>query len=135
MTVVAANARTLYKLTHKVIEGEYTGRRFWQDIWLTPAALPMAKRDLAKFGVQSLDQLEQPLPKYIRCRVKLGKRRDDDGNEYNRVRSFEVLGIDEPERDPYAPSDGADGKQAAPEAESADTAAGVDTDSDSDGSF
>ncbi len=26
------------------------GRQFWHDIWLTPVALPMAKRDLAKLG-------------------------------------------------------------------------------------
>ena len=32
-------------------------------------------------------------------------RRDDDGGEYNRVRSFEVLGIDKPEQDPFAPKD------------------------------
>ena len=30
-------------------------------------------------------------------------RRDDDGNERNRVKSFEVIGLDEPEADPFAP--------------------------------
>lgn len=92
-----------YKLAFKVIEGEHTGRRFWHDLWLTAAALPMAKRDLAKIGVNDLDQLEQPLPRGIRCTVKLALRRDDDGNESNRVRTFEVIGIDEPEADPFAP--------------------------------
>ena len=32
--------------------------------------------------------------------------KDDDGNEYNRVRSFEVIGIDPPEQDAFAPQDG-----------------------------
>ena len=65
----------------------------------------MAKRDLGKLGVTSLDMLERPLPPGIRCTVKLALRRDDDGNEHNRVRSFEVVGIDEPERDAFAPQD------------------------------
>ena len=100
------NATPGYKLTFKVLEGEHAGRQFWHDIWLTPAALPMAKRDLGKLGVTSLDQVEQPLPPGIRCSVKLVLRRDDDGSEYNRVRRFDVLGIDEPESDAFAPDDG-----------------------------
>ena len=57
----------------------------------------MAKRDLAKLGVTALEQLERPLPPGIRCKVKLALRRDDDGTEYNRVKTFEVVGIDPPE--------------------------------------
>ena len=83
-----------YKLTFRVIEGEHAGRQFWNDVWLTPAALPMAKRDLSKLGVTSVDQLEKPLPSGIRCSCKLALRRDDDGTEYNRVRAFDVVGID-----------------------------------------
>jgi hypothetical protein len=94
-----------YKLTFKVLEGEHAGRQFWHDVWLTAAALPMAKRDLGKLGITSLDQLEQPLPPGIRCKVKLALRRNDDGAEYNRVRSFEVLGIDKPEDDDFPPAD------------------------------
>ncbi len=94
-----------YKLTFKVCEGEYIGRQFWQDLWLTEAALPMTKRDLAKLGVTSLDQLEQPLPRGIRCSCKVVLRRGDDGAEYNKVRTFAVVGIDEPEADTFAPDD------------------------------
>lgn len=92
-----------YKLTFQVIEGEFRGRRFWNDCWLTPAAMPQTKRDLAKLGVTELEQLEKPLPKFIRCKCKLALRRDDDGNERNRLKSFEVVGLDEPESDPFAP--------------------------------
>ena len=70
-----------YKLTFRVLEGDFAGRRFWHDVYLTPAALPMAKRDLGKLGVTALEQLERPLPPGIRCRVKLALRRDDDGND------------------------------------------------------
>ena len=94
-----------YKLTFRVLEGEYAGRRVWHDLWLTEAAMPMAKRDLAKLGVTSLDQLDKPLPRGIRCRVRLALRRDDDGREHNQVRSFEVIGIDQPEQSPFAPAD------------------------------
>jgi len=106
------NATPGYKLTFKVLEGEHTGRQFWHDVWLTPASLPMARRDLAKLGVQSLDQLEQPLPAGMRCKVKLTLRRNDDGSEYNRIKRFDVLGIDTPEPDAFAPSEDASGDEA-----------------------
>jgi len=97
-----------YKLCFRVLEGECAQRRFWHDVWLTPAALAMAKRDLAKLRVTSLEQLENPLPPGIRCRAKLTLRQDDDGNEYNRVKRFEVVGIDPPETDAFAPKTAAD---------------------------
>jgi hypothetical protein len=83
-----------YKLTLEVTEGEHEGRRAWWDFWLTPAALPMTKRDLAKIGVTSLTQLEQPLPPGILIRGKLGIWRDDDRNESNRRVRFECIGIE-----------------------------------------
>jgi hypothetical protein len=98
------NATPGYKLTFEVLEGPLTGRRFWHDCWLTPAALPQTKRDLAKIGVRSLEQLEHPLPRWIVCRCKLALRRDDDGNERNRLKSFDVLRIDRPDVDPFAPA-------------------------------
>ena len=65
----------------------------------------MAKRDLGKLGVTELTQLETPLPPGIRCSVKLALRKNDDGTTYNRVRGFDVLGIDDdPNADPdFAP--------------------------------
>lgn len=107
-----------YKLTFRVLDGEHAGRQFWHDVWLTAAALPMAKRDLAKIGVTALEQLEQPLPPGIRCSVKLALRKDDDGAEYNRVRRLEVEGIDEPERDAFAPDEGTEDDATAPGTES-----------------
>ncbi|MHB9049279.1 MAG: DUF669 domain-containing protein [Pirellulales bacterium] len=92
-----------YKLTFQVLDGEHTGRKIWHDIWLTPAAMPLAKRDLAKLGITGLDQLERPLPPGIRCVVKVTLRKDDEGTEYNKVRGFSVVGIDPPDTDPFAP--------------------------------
>ena len=99
-----ANGNERYTMTFEVLEGEHAGRRFWHPCWLTPAALPMTKRDVAKIGITSLEQLSQPVPKWIRCHCVVVLRRDDNGNERNRLKSFTVLGIDRPEADPFAPS-------------------------------
>jgi hypothetical protein len=93
-----------YKLTFKLLDGEYAGRHVWHDRWLTPAAMPMTKRDLAKLGITSLEQLDRPLQQGIRCRMQIVQREADDGVKYNQVRSFEFMGIDTPVADPFAPA-------------------------------
>jgi hypothetical protein len=92
-----------YKLVFKVLDGNFAGRQVWHELWLTPAALPMTKRDLGKLGITSLEQLDRPLPRGIRCRVNVVSRKADDGSEYNRIRSFDFIGIDVPQPDPFAP--------------------------------
>jgi hypothetical protein len=82
-----------YKLTLEVAEGDFEGRRAWCDFWLTPASLPMTKRDLAKLGITDLEQLERPLPAVLLIRGKLALRRDDDGNENNKLVRFECIGV------------------------------------------
>lgn len=108
-----------YKITFKVIEGEFAGRFTWLDCWLTPAALPMTKRDLGKLGVTSLDQLENGAvqPDRIRCKVHVALRADDSGEQFNRVKRFDVLGIDEPQADAFAPDDTAEGTEQSADAE------------------
>ncbi len=108
------NGKPEYRLTFRVAEGEYVRRLFWLHVYLTPAALPMAKRDLGKIGVTDLDQLDQPLPAVFRCKVKLALRKDDNGNTDNRIRSFQVLEIVKPERDAFAPGDDASDGTAEP---------------------
>lgn len=111
-----------YKLAFRIIEGEHTGGRFWHDVWLTEAAVAMAKRDLGKIGVESLDQLERPLPQGIVCTVKLVLRSDDDGTQFNKVKSFDVLRIEPPKPDPFAPSS-SNGEQQADAHQQANTEA------------
>jgi hypothetical protein len=82
-----------YTLTFAVDAGEHKGRKFWHTAWLTPAALPMTKRDLAKLGVTSLDMLDRPLPAGIVCDVRVVVRADDDGVERNRVARFDVVEV------------------------------------------
>ena len=92
-----------YKVEFTILDGEFKGRKLWLDCWLTGPALPMSKRDLGKLGIVTPEQMEQPLPRGIRCKVQAVVRRDDDGIERNRVRSFVVIGIDTPEVDAFAP--------------------------------
>ena len=92
-----------YKLTLEVREGEYAGRRLWWDCWLSEAAISLAKRDLGKLGVSSLDQLERPLPEGIVVVAKVALRRGDNGEEFNRITRFEVAGVEPPAPEPYAP--------------------------------
>ena len=95
-----------YTLTFSVIEGDFTGRLLWHEIWLTELAKPQAKRDFEKLGITDPEhQLDQPIPPGIRCRVKAVVHKDDTGNEHNKVKTFEVIGIDTPKADAFAPKD------------------------------
>jgi hypothetical protein len=112
-----------YKLKMEVADGEHVGRLVWHDIWLTDAAMSMAKRDLAKLGIERFEQLDQPLPPGIIVSARIALRKNDDGSEYNRVSRFEVVGIEPP--DPFAPADGNDGEEDTTDADGFDWRAGA----------
>lgn len=82
-----------YQLVFVVDDAEHNGRRLWHTAWLTPAAMPMSKRDLGKLGITTLDMLDRPLPAGFVCDVKVALRVDDDGVERNRVVSFTVVDV------------------------------------------
>ena len=89
-----------YTLTFAVDDGESRGRKLWHSCWLTPAAMPVSKRDLAKIGVTSLGMLDQALPVAFVCDVKVALRVDDDGESRNRIVRFDVVGVlDDPSAD------------------------------------
>jgi hypothetical protein len=92
-----------YKLVLEVAEGDHAGRRLWHDIWLSDAALAMAKRDLAKLGIERPEQLDGPPPDGIIVSAKVVLRRGDDGSEFNRVTRFEVVDLESPEPNPFPP--------------------------------
>jgi hypothetical protein len=104
-TVFTAKTGTSgYKLTFEIIDGDHAGRRIWHDVWLSDAAMSMAKRELRKLGITHDDQLYGTLPAGMVATVKLVLRRDDDGTERNRVRDFTVTGIQPDEPEPFAPA-------------------------------
>jgi hypothetical protein len=99
-----------YGVEFKVIEGEYAGRRLWRTWYLTPAAMTYTKRDLAKFGLDSKDKLTAPFPAdRLVLKVTVSVRKGDDGSERNEVTKVELLRVQEPEADPFAPAEGAEG--------------------------
>ena len=65
--------------------------------------MAMTKRDLLKLCIERLDQLERPLPEGIIVSAKVALRREDGGAEHNRVTRFEVIAIEPPEPEPFAP--------------------------------
>lgn len=94
-----------YKLTFRLLDESHKGRQLWHTYWLTPEALPWTKRELAKIGLTTREQLDLPIPPGMRCRLKVALRRADDGKEYNHIAHFDVVGFDEPPKDPFAPTD------------------------------
>lgn len=101
-----------FTLGFTVTDGDYKGRRVWHTLWLTQAAMPMTKRDLAKLGIVSLDQLERTIPPGILCQLTVVLRTDDDGQTRNRVTRYEVVEIrpDATADEDFADTDSADEK-------------------------
>jgi hypothetical protein len=95
-----------YKLTFEILEGEHKGRLCWYDIWLTDKNKRNAVRDLMKLGIDAKPKLEQPLPRGIRCEIRVALRRSEQGDEFNEVKEFAVVGIDPPQLDTFAPGQG-----------------------------
>ena len=90
-----------------MLDGEYVGRkRVWHDVWLSEAALEVMgeSRDLAKLGIEHPSQLERPLPDGIIIAAKVALRRNDDGSDYNRVVRFDVVAVEPPAPEPFAPT-------------------------------
>jgi len=93
-----------YTFEFRVTEGEYTGRRVWLSRYFTHAAIEYTKRDLKKFGINSGERLKAPFPagRFV-VKLTIVVRKTDDGIERNEVKNIEVVRLQEPEADPYAP--------------------------------
>lgn len=77
-----------YRVDFEITEGEHVGRRLAHEFYLTPAALPLSKRDLGILGIERPEQMGQPL-RPVRVVLRVALRADDDGTEYNLVRGIE----------------------------------------------
>ena len=56
-----------------------------------------------KLGIVSFEQLDRRPPDGIVCKVRVTLKREDDGTERNGVGRFEVIRIEPPEADAFAP--------------------------------
>jgi hypothetical protein len=96
-----------FKITYEIVDGVHAGRWIWSEpMWFTPDAMAITRRELARIGIDRMEQLDHPIPRGILATVKLKVRRDEDGIERNRVTSFRVTGIEVGEPDPFAPDAG-----------------------------
>lgn len=101
-----------YTIEFRVIEGEHADRRVWMPKYFTPAAMPYTKGMLAKFGITSKEHLARPFPanRFV-CKVTVTVREADDGCKRNEVKTVEVIGVQEPTVDPFAPQNAEGGEQ------------------------
>ncbi len=78
----------------------------WHDIWLTEAAKPQARLgNFDRLGITDPErQLDGPPPQGLLVKVSVVIHQDDDGTDRNKVRRFEVVGVEA--ADPYAPGPG-----------------------------
>lgn len=110
---VARTGTRVYTVEFQVTEGEHAGRRLWMDRYFTDKALEYTKRDLQKLGIDSKEKLHEPFPSgRLVCRLVVAARSLDDGRQRNEVKGFNVIGVRNPEADPFAPRDD-DGPDAA----------------------
>ena len=104
---------TGYTLHLVVADGEFKGRKIWHTLWISEKAVRFSKRDLKKFGIHSLSQCEQPVPRGIYCTISVVVHTEDDGSTRNNVTKIEGGGIrPDPTADPDfgGPSTGLDTK-------------------------
>ena len=95
-----------YKLTFEVCEGPHSGQRVWHDIWFGANNKSFVRRDLENLGITDPErQLREPLIPGIVCELVVVLETEDSGAQRNRVRSFHVIRIEEPESEPFAPDD------------------------------
>lgn len=101
-----------YTIEFRVKEGEHTDRRLWMTKYFTPAAMPYTKGMLLKFGITSKDQLTRPFPsnRFV-CKVTVTVRTADTGESRNEVKAVDIVGVQEPTADPFAPRDAEGGEQ------------------------
>jgi hypothetical protein len=87
-----ANKTPSYKLVFEILEpAAFRGRRVYHDCWLTPAALPVSKRDLAKCRIHTPAQLQQRPPVGLVADLRIALRTTDDDRQFNRVVGFVIL--------------------------------------------
>lgn len=87
----SATGTTSYRIEFTIIEGKFENRRIWHHCWLTRNALAMTKRDLAKLGILTPEQLRGAPPTGLLCEVRVALVNPTDASPRNEVRGFKVV--------------------------------------------
>lgn len=86
-----------YQARFEIASGEHTGRRLLHRWYLSAAALPYSRRDLAALGFDSFAKLQSNAVPRGLVRLRVALRRDDTGATFNEIRAVIPGG---PEPDP-----------------------------------
>ncbi len=79
----------VYSMRIEITDGEHAGRRLMWRAYLSPAALPHSKRDLARLGLDSFAQLESGAVPGGLLMARVALRKDDSGAVFNEVRTLD----------------------------------------------
>lgn len=71
----------------EIVAGEHTGRRLVMKWYLSGAAMPYSKRDLAALGITSFAMLRQGCVPRGLVRLRVALRAGDNGGQYNEVKA------------------------------------------------
>ena len=107
------------------MEGDHQGRQFWHDVLADAGRSADGKAGPCQARGDGAGTTGTAVAAGNPLQGEAVLRRDDDGTEYNRVQTFEVVGIDPPEVDAFAP---ADVPGPAPQPQAADGSAGGEHD-------
>lgn len=99
----ANNGTKFYQTKHIIQDGDRTGQAVFQKYWLTNNAMPRTRRELAKHGITSFEQLDSPLPAELVCETRIVIEESDDGYRSNKIVRLKVVRVEEKRADPFAP--------------------------------
>ncbi len=99
------NGKPRAVLTFEIVEGEFAGKRAWCDLYLTEAATPRSKRELAKLGISTYEDMTAPVPQWLRCLLRIVVETDDDEAQRNKITDFTVIAFEDAQPDPFAPQE------------------------------
>lgn len=97
------NGKPRAVLMFEIVAGEFTGKRIWYDLYLTPAATPRSKRELEKLGITKFEEIQGPVPHWLRCSLRVVVETGDDRKQRNKIADFKVIRFDEEPPEPFAP--------------------------------
>jgi len=75
-----------YGVRFEIVDGPHAGRRLVHRWFLSSAALPYSRRDLAALGLSTFAQLQSGAAPTGLVRIRVALRRDDAGAMFNEVR-------------------------------------------------